>query len=53
MSLYGVVVAGALAVGHSLENQETEIDGLELFGLGKIWEKAGEKRNRLNFTKRL
>jgi uncharacterized protein YprB with RNaseH-like and TPR domain len=44
MSLYGVVVAGALAVGHSLENQEMEIDSLELFGLGKIWEKAGEKK---------
>jgi len=43
MSLYGVVVAGALTVGQSLENQETEIDSLELFGLGKIWEKAGEK----------
>lgn len=44
MSLYGVVVAGALTVGQSLENQETEIDSLELFGLGKIWEKAGEMK---------
>jgi uncharacterized protein YprB with RNaseH-like and TPR domain len=44
MSLYGVVVAGALAVGQSLENQETEIDSLELFGLGKIWEKAGQRK---------
>ena len=44
MSLYGVVVAGALTVGQSLENQETEIDSLELFGLGKIWEKAGEEK---------
>ncbi|MDD8020384.1 MAG: ribonuclease H-like domain-containing protein [Acidobacteriota bacterium] len=44
MSLYGVVVAGGLAVGQSLENLEAEIDSLELFGLGKIWEKAGEKK---------
>ncbi|MGB9894000.1 MAG: ribonuclease H-like domain-containing protein [Candidatus Saccharicenans sp.] len=42
MSLYGVVVAGALLVSRSLEEAEIEAEATELLGVGKIWEKAGQ-----------
>lgn len=42
LSLYGVVVAGAAVVSQAVENREEKADGLDLFGVGKILEKAGE-----------
>jgi len=42
MSLYGVVIAGALLVARSLEEVELEAEATELLGIGKIWEKAGQ-----------
>ncbi|MGC9057179.1 MAG: ribonuclease H-like domain-containing protein [Candidatus Saccharicenans sp.] len=42
MSLYGVVVAGAVLVAKSVEEDQLEADALDLFGVGKIWERAGE-----------
>jgi hypothetical protein len=49
MSLYGVVVAGAGLIARSLETQEVEADGFELFGLGNIWERAGEEEKSVIF----
>jgi uncharacterized protein YprB with RNaseH-like and TPR domain len=49
MSLYGVVVAGALLVTRSLEGDDQEADALDLFGVGKIWEKAGDKERSTIF----
>jgi len=49
MSLYGAVVAGAVLIARSVESCEVEADGFELFGLGKIWEKAGEVEKSVFF----
>lgn len=49
MSLYGVVVAGAALIAKSLEGEEMEADGLDLFGVGKIWERAGEVEKSVVF----
>jgi hypothetical protein len=42
MSLYGVVVAGAVLMVRSLEGAGAEIEASELLGVGKVWERAGE-----------
>ena len=49
LSLYGVVVAGAVMVSQAMENQGMEADGLDLFGVGKILEKAGEVEKSVTF----
>jgi hypothetical protein len=53
MSLYGVVVAGALAVGQSLEIRKQKLIAWSF----SVWVRSGKKpargRNRLNSTKRL
>ena len=49
LSLYGVVVAGALMVTQTIENQGQQADGLDLLGVGKILEKAGEVEQSVNF----
>ncbi|MDD8031064.1 MAG: ribonuclease H-like domain-containing protein [Acidobacteriota bacterium] len=42
MSLYGLVVAGAVLVARSLEGAGSDIEATELLGVGKVWERAGE-----------
>lgn len=49
LSLYGLIVAGAAMVSRSLEEAEVEADGLELLGVGKIWEKAGQQEKSAVF----
>lgn len=52
LSLYGVVVAGAVMVAQAIENQGLEADGLDLLGVGKILEKAGEVDRSITFYER-
>ncbi len=52
LSLYGLIVAGAAMVSRSLEEAEVEADGLELLGVGKIWEKAGQQEKSAVFYER-
>ncbi|MBC7363878.1 MAG: ribonuclease H-like domain-containing protein [Candidatus Aminicenantes bacterium] len=49
LSLYGVVVAGAVMVSQAMENLGQEADGLDLLGVGKILEKAGELEKSVTF----
>lgn len=54
MSLYGVVVAGALLVSRTLEQEELDIEATELLGVGKILERAGQvERSVVYFEKAL
>jgi len=49
MSLYGVVVAGSLLVSRTLEEDEVDIEGTELLGVGKILERAGQTEKSITF----
>ncbi|MGQ9800980.1 MAG: ribonuclease H-like domain-containing protein [Candidatus Saccharicenans sp.] len=49
MSLYGVVVAGALLVSRSLEESEVDLEATELLGVGKILERAGQVEKSVVF----
>ncbi|MDI6845684.1 MAG: ribonuclease H-like domain-containing protein [Candidatus Saccharicenans sp.] len=49
LSLYGVVVAGAVLVYRTLSEQEVELEGAELLGVGKILEKAGQVEKSVTF----
>lgn len=49
MSLYGVVVAGALLVSRTLEEEEVDIEATELLGVGKILERAGQVERSVTF----
>jgi hypothetical protein len=49
MSLYGVVVAGAVLVARSPEGAGSDIEATELLGVGKVWERAGDLDKSLYF----
>lgn len=49
LSLFGVVVAGALLVSRSLEESEVDLEGPELLGVGKILERAGQVEKSVTF----
>lgn len=49
LSLFGVVVAGALLVSRSLQESEVDLEGPELLGVGKILERAGQVEKSVAF----